>query len=129
MDADAFTIGFPLGGPQDGQLRWTRGDEALREAIWNILLTRPGERLMRPDFGAGLSRYIHQPNTETTRALIADAARSAIARYERRVSVTEVRAEADRTDPAVVQLSVTYRAVSSGRTERLDLSINLGGTV
>ena len=41
------------------------------------LLTRPGERLMRPEFGAGIRSFIHHPNNETTRALIADAAQEA----------------------------------------------------
>ena len=129
MDLDAITVGFPLGGPRDGRFGFARGDEALRESIWNILLTRPGERLMRPDFGAGLGRYIHQPNTEATRALIADAARRSVTRWEPRVVVLDVRAVADRADPAVVHLSVEYRPVSGSRPARLDLSISLGGVV
>lgn len=127
MDLDTRAVGFPLGGPQDGRFGFARGDNALRESIWNILLTRPGARLMRPEFGAGLGRFIHQPNTEATRALIADAARRAITRWEPRVVVLDVRATADRSDPATVHLGIEYRAVSGSRPARLALSISLGG--
>ena len=129
MDIDAITVGFPLGGPEDGRFGFSRGETALRESLWNILLTRPGERLMRPEFGAGIRRFIHEPNTETTRALIADAARTAITRFEPRIVLLGVRADPDPRDRTVVRLAIDYRPVASSQADRLDLSISLGGPV
>ena len=64
-------ISWPLGGVDaDGRLDWSRDDKSIREVMLNILLTRPGERLMQPDFGAGLLDFVHQPNNETTRNLL-----------------------------------------------------------
>ncbi len=120
-------LSFPFGGVgNDGRLRWTRGNESVRETILNLLLTRPGERLMRPAFGAGLRRFVHQPNTETTRALIADATRRAIARWEPRVIVEEVRVLPDPERPAHVNLSIRYRLRSDRSPGRLDLGLALG---
>jgi hypothetical protein len=39
------------------------GPDKVRQAIWLILETEPGERLMRPAFGCGLRRYLMKPNT------------------------------------------------------------------
>ena len=73
-------LSFPLldGIGENGRMPWQAGNKSVREVMVNILLTRPGERLMRPEFGAGIRNFIHQPNNETTRALLADAAQQAL---------------------------------------------------
>lgn len=123
-------LSLPLldGADADGRLAWAEGNKSLRECMLNILLTRPGERLMRPEFGAGLRNFIHYPNNETTRALIADAARRALERWEPRVQLEEVRVLAYPERPSHIHLSIHYRIRYDGSRERLDFSLNLGGT-
>lgn len=122
-------LSLPLfdGVDGDGRLDWAEGNKSLRECMLNILLTRPGERLMRPEFGAGLRDFIHYPNNETTRALIADATRRALERWEPRVRIEDVRVLADPERPSLAQLSIHYRIRYDGSRERLDFSLNLGG--
>jgi uncharacterized protein len=120
-------ISFPFDGVgPDGRLAWTTGNESVREVMQNILLTRPGERLMRPAFGAGLRSFVHQPNNETTRALISDAARRAIERWETRVSVEEVTVLPDRERLSHVNLTIHYRLRQDGTGAELALAIDLG---
>lgn len=40
------------------------------QLIRQVLLTAPGERAHRPDFGAGLRRMLFHPNDETTASLL-----------------------------------------------------------
>jgi phage baseplate assembly protein W len=119
---------FPLfdGVGANGALAWQTGNKSIREVMLNILLTRPGERLMRPEFGAGIRNYIHQPNNETTRALVADAAQRALARWEPRVAVEEVRVVPDAHRLSHIHLSVRYRVMRDGSRESFDLAIELG---
>lgn len=124
-------VAWPLfdGLDAQGRLAWRRGHPALRDCLLHILLTRPGERLMRPGFGAGLRDFVHLPNNETTRALLADAAQRALVRDEPRIAVDEVQALPDARSPSRVQLSVRYRLRATGRSERLDLALDLGTTL
>ena len=116
------------GVDSNGRLPWSDGNKSVRECMLNILLTRPGERLMRPEFGAGLRNFIHYPNNETTRALIADASRRALERWEPRVLMEAVQVLADPQRPSYVHLSIHYRLRYDGSRERLDFSLNLGST-
>lgn len=93
----------------DGRLRWAREDESFRQVILTILLTRPGERLMRPTFGAGLLDFVHEPNNETTRSMIGARVRKALAQWEPRIRVEAVDVAADPDDPAAAQISIRYR--------------------
>ena len=119
---------FPLFDSVDenGRLSWTRGNASVREVMLNILLTRPGERLLRPEFGAGILDYIHHPNNETTRALIVDAAQQALRRWEPRVILEEVSVVCDQQRLSHINLSVRYRLRHDGSRDSLELALELG---
>ena len=119
---------FPLfdGVGGSGRLAWQSGNGSIREVMLNILLTRPGERLMRPEFGAGILDYIHHPNNETTRALIVDAAQRALTRWEPRVNLEEVTLVRDPQRLSHANLSIRYRLRHDGSSGSLDLALELG---
>ena len=45
---------FPIRVNAKGGLDWSSGPDRIQDAIWIILSTSLGERLMRPEFGAGI---------------------------------------------------------------------------
>jgi hypothetical protein len=121
-------LSWPLDGidTSSGRLPAARDDESVRQVILNILLTRPGERLMRPQFGAGLLDFVHQPNNQTTRALIANLVRKALAQWETRVAVTGVEVLPDPVNPAEVHIEIQYRMLHSTVPRELGLRLTLG---
>jgi phage baseplate assembly protein W len=42
----------------------------VKQMIMQVLLTSPGERINRPDFGCGLRRLVFAPNSETSANLM-----------------------------------------------------------
>ncbi|MBI4539745.1 MAG: GPW/gp25 family protein [Gemmatimonadetes bacterium] len=100
---------FPVRPGPDGRLRLVGAERKIRESIWIILATAPGERVMRPDFGAGLPRDVFSPNDPRNRALIATRAREALIRHEPRIDVLDVRAEVDPDEDSRVLVQVDYR--------------------
>ena len=120
-------ISWPLGNvDEDGRLDWARDDKSIRDVMLNILLTRPGERLMRPDFGAGLLNFVHQPNNETTRNLIAGVVRKSLAQWEPRVVVSRVDVEPSPTNLAEVHIVIRYRLRHNQTPAELSVTLNLG---
>lgn len=118
---------FPLGSiAADGQLHWSRNDQSVRESLLNILLTRPGERLQRPDFGAGLLNFVHQPNNETTRNLMASVIRKSVSLWESRIAVDSVDVTQSPADLADVHITVRYRMKHLNQPAELGLTLNLG---
>ncbi len=118
---------WPLDGvDEDGRMPWSADDRSIRDVMLNILLTRPGERLMRPEFGAGLLNFIHQPNNETTRNLIAGVVRKSLAQWEPRVLVDDVLVEPAGDNLAEVHIHIRYHLRHSQRPAAFDLTMNLG---
>jgi len=118
---------WPLGSINlDGRLAWAKDDQSIRESMLNILLTRPGERLQRPDFGAGLLNFIHQPNNETTRNLIAGVVRKSLDLWEQRVNIDGVDVQPSPNNLAEVHINIRYRMRHNPAPAELGLTLNLG---
>jgi phage baseplate assembly protein W len=119
------SIAFPPRVGPGGSMLWSAGELNVREAICIILRTRPGERLLRPDFGCGLDRYLYEPNDVATLRLIQEEVRRAITRWEPRVRLDEVRVESDPADQRAVTITIVYTLIATQRRERLGLSLAL----
>ena len=111
-------LGQPLLPDASGQLPLVAGPEKVRQAIFTLLDTDPGERLMRPDFGCGLRRYLMAPNNPATRAGIAREIKNTLNRWEPRIKVIEI-AVKPTDDRAMVQIDIHYAHVLDGRQDIL----------
>jgi hypothetical protein len=99
----------------------------VRQSIRILLLTEPGERLMREEYGCGLRRFLFQPNTPATRQLISERITQAVNRWEPRVVLDSVEVDPDPDDERVVQVNVTFRLIANQSVERLGMSLQLEG--
>jgi phage baseplate assembly protein W len=120
-------LSFPPRVGADGRLAWSEGEESVRESIRVILLTEPGERLMREAFGCGLRRFLFEPNTVTARALIRESVTNAIRAREPRVAVEAVTVEADADDARLVAVEIHFRLVATQAAGRVGLTLQLEG--
>src|SRR5689334_19697267 len=96
------SLAFPPRVGVNGQLVWSEGEDNIRESIELILRTRPGERLMLPEFGCSLERYLFEPNNISTLRLIQEEVKRAISRWEPRVRLDDVVVETNLNDVRVV---------------------------
>jgi phage baseplate assembly protein W len=120
-------LGWPLFAlPDDnGQLSYPSLEDSVRQLIRVILSTRPGEQLMRADFGGGLDTLLNEPNTLTTRRRIRDLVRDAVTRWEPRVildgvEVWEVAGALDQ-----VRVDIAYRLARTGAAAQMGLTVQL----
>ena len=56
-----MTLDHPWSVDGRGRTAATDGEDHVRDLIEQVLLTSPGERVMRPDFGAGLLAMVFEP--------------------------------------------------------------------
>ena len=63
--------------------------EHVDQLVRQVLLTAPGERINRPDFGCGLKRMVFAPNSEVAAALAQTAVFQALTRWLSSVLVVQ----------------------------------------
>ena len=111
-DGDFLGVGwnFPVSLDGGGQIGLTpSGDEGIRQSIWMILSTSPGERVMRPDFGCGIHELVFGVNNASTGSAVAAAVREALAIWEPRVDVLDVYAAPDPAEPNRLLIEINYQ--------------------
>lgn len=111
----------------DGRERTAETSEAdhVRDLIEQILFTNPGERVNRPDFGAGIPQLLFAPVSMEQAATAEFMIRGALQRYlGHRVEVTGISVE-----PAEATLIVTiaYRILRSGADATARFELGEGG--
>jgi phage baseplate assembly protein W len=74
-----------------------------------LLSTRPGERVMVPDYGCNLQELIFENLDTTMKTLMADKIRSAILYFEPRIDLENVALNTARELEGVVLIELTYR--------------------
>jgi phage baseplate assembly protein W len=102
---------FPVGTDPRGDVALAIYEEDVRQAIRIILSTNHGERVMRPDFGAGLSALLFEPMSTTTLSLAQHYTERALTEWEPRIDVLAVRVKIDQDNPALGRLliEIDYR--------------------
>ncbi len=110
---------FPIIPGPTGALEWSEADDNVEQSLRLLLMTRIGERVMRAGFGSRLGELVFQPGSDQNLRTIESAVVGAIARFEPRVEVIEVRAEADVDDATRVTVALAYRVRRTNTRESL----------
>lgn len=80
---EVFGLGFPLGKDtkEGGYFNKTSGIKMIRNSVRQLLMTERGERVMLPDYGCDLRKFLFAPLDETTFSSIKEEIRSSFYNY------------------------------------------------
>ena len=99
---------FPVATAPDGGTSLAVYEDDVQQAIRIIIGTEKGERVMRPDFGAGLRAMLFEPLRTTTLALIRHRVEEALVLWEPRIDSIQVTVTAVPPE-GEVRIEVRYR--------------------
>jgi uncharacterized protein len=115
-----------------GSLRMVSREDSVRQAIYMLLTTIPGERVMRPEYGSDLFKLVFAPNDNTTSGLAIHYVRRALELWEPRIDILRLDAgpgllsqgaDSDRRLDIVLE----YRVRATQQVDNLSLSFSLVG--
>ena len=124
----AEPIGWPLMPVPDdgGRLNYPDLATSVRERIEAILRTAPGEQLMRPSFGVGLERVLHEPNTLALRGNLEERIGEHLKAFEPRILIDRI-IVAEGDDSASLLVTIAYRLRATGVAGRISAQVPVGG--
>jgi phage baseplate assembly protein W len=67
--------------------------DILKSSIQFIILTNPGERVMLPEFGAGVRGALFEQNDDELRGMLQESIRAALARWDDRIELRDLQVE------------------------------------
>jgi phage baseplate assembly protein W len=110
-----------------GGIEMVEEKDSVRQAIFLLLSTIPGERVMRPDYGCDLYKLIFAPNDQTTAGLAIHYVKQAIERWEKRVEILYLDAYNDRQNQEKLNIVMEYRLRAMQTIDQLNFSLHLAG--
>lgn len=117
MDSDISFLGTGWSFPPEFSIRagvrMVSAEEDIRQSLHIVLATAPGERVMRPAFGAGIKQQIYENINETTVTILKDAIRRAILFFEPRVEVEAINADTTMAMEGRLDFSIDYTIIST----------------
>ena len=108
--ADFIGAGWSFPPRTDGRggIALASGDDKIRQAIWIILGTPVGQRVMRPTFGSRLHELVFAPANPETLGLAETYVEEALSFWEPRIQVLEVNAGVDPARPGRLNIDIRY---------------------
>lgn len=117
-------LAFPLHFDHRGRTAEHEDDRYIRDLIEVVLFTVAGERVMRPDFGSGVSQLVFEPNSSALAGATEVLVQSALTHWlSELITVNAVRVEAE---DSTLRVSVNY-ALRGGEQQRTQTFIYGGG--
>jgi uncharacterized protein len=109
---------FPVAPDTSGALAIAAYDESVRQAVWIVLGTAKGERVMHPDFGCGIHDLVFELNTAATAGKVTKSVKEALLAFEPRIDLLDVQVQAQSSGD-VLQISIDYRVRATNNTFNL----------
>lgn len=106
---------FPYHFDARGRTAETSADDHVRDLIFQLLFTSPGERVNRPDFGCGLKQLIFMPNSEALATATQQLVQGALQRWL--IDVISVEAVEVRAADSRLEVKVVYTRLDTGERQ------------
>ena len=110
---------FPVSVNLNGGVSSSALEENVRQSLFIILGTAPGERIMRPDFGCRIHDLMFAPNNPITASLAEVYCEEAIYKYEPRIEKLVCRAMPHADQPNRLDVRIEY--VIAGKNDKRNL--------
>jgi phage baseplate assembly protein W len=106
MDPSRPYLDFPLAFDERGRSAVTDADDHVRDMIYLVLFTAPGERVNRPEFGCGVKQLVFAPLSDALAAATEQLIHGALIRWlDPVISLEKVSAAAN---VSTLEIKVSY---------------------
>ena len=110
---------FPVAINLTGGISTSSYEENIRQSIFIVLGTAPGERIKRPTFGCDIHELMFAPNNPTTAALAEHYCEEALMKWEPRITKVQAQAEPSKHEPNRLDIRMSYVVVETNEERNL----------
>ena len=111
---------------EDGFTTTKTIEETIKQNFKSLLLTRPGERIMDPDFGVGMDTFLFENFNEGTFSSINKRIVDQVKVYMPQITIQKIDFNSSAQDQNQLNISIQYRIDPLGSTDILDFPVNAG---
>ena len=94
-------------------------EDDIKEAIWIILSTAKGERIMRADFGCGIHDFVFETINSGMLELVKRSVSEALTLWEPRITVQEITVSIENIPSGLLAIQIKYTVILTNNSFNL----------
>jgi phage baseplate assembly protein W len=98
----------PTFDTETNEMNLAHDEDDIRQSLFIILSTTPGERAMNPEFGCNLQSVVFKNIDSATKHQLKSMIESAVLFYEPRITLGEIEIDDSKAIDGVVNIELTY---------------------
>ncbi len=102
-----------------------KSNDLIKQNLTNLILTTPGERMMDPQFGVGIRRFLFENKTAALTGTIKNLINSQVKKYMPFISVDNVVFSSDQQNPNFLGIVIMYTVIPTSSRDLLNLNFDL----
>jgi phage baseplate assembly protein W len=128
---EGISVALPLTYDSgDGPYRLNKNlEDVIKQNLKNLLLTNPGERIMLPEYGAGIRRFLFEPHNDVTLESVSEAINSSVTSYMPFVEIEKIsllsQEQDDTLSPNSFRIIIEYNVGDIDSTDTLIITESL----
>lgn len=97
--------------------------ETIRQDLKMLLLTNPGERMMNPDYGIGIRRYLFEQKTSQTNSVLISKIQEQTNTYMNFVTISNIDISDIGESENSIYIKIEYYIPTLNAKDQIDLSL------
>tara|TARA_R100001129_G_scaffold160843_1_gene125556 strand:+ start:104 stop:538 length:435 start_codon:yes stop_codon:yes gene_type:complete len=128
--AEGLSVALPLNiNSVDGAYALHKDLAAMaNQNLKMVVLTNPGERIMQPDFGAGIRQLLFEPANANTVEDVKNRIQTQVNRYLPYINLIELNVFVSETDAATLAVSLKYSIPAANIVSDLVIDVGSGAS-
>jgi phage baseplate assembly protein W len=124
---NGFTPSFPfqIDREDSDYILIDKTPDLVRQNLTNIILTTPGERIMDPEFGVGIKRFLFENRTSAVTSTIKNIINGQVKKYMPFVTIDNVVFSSDKENPNFLGIAILYTIVPTSTRDLIRLNFDL----
>mgnify|MGYP003348522232 CR=1 FL=1 len=116
---------FPLSLSEGGDFTVNETfKDLVKQNFKTLLLTIPGERIMLPDFGVGIQKYLFENMETGAISGIASAVNNQVSKYMPYISILDIATKNSEDDDHLSSVTITYYIKPLSEQDTIDVSVS-----
>ena len=112
-------MAFPFSITQSGGVQSSNGIDRIKQSIAQILGTRIGERIMRPEFGSNMYKLLFEQNDNVLISLAQFYVVDALKKWEKRITIYSVNIARDSENEHKFNIRIAFQVANSSQEGNL----------
>lgn len=96
-----------------GNIDVVRGEQSIKESLFTLLTTVPGERNMELDYGCDINSLAFSVLDQNTKTFMTNNIKESIAKWEKRIRVDDLILSQENGDIGKIQIKILYTVLQN----------------